>query len=78
MIGLGGSWSSSDGPLPRELDPLFRCQFLKLPIRIGRLERVAGFWETAGDRIRQVHGRRLLTRAPRVPGEPQSTDGEDG
>jgi hypothetical protein len=43
IVGLGGYFSSSGAvSLPRELDPLFRSEVLKQPIRIGRTEHLAG------------------------------------
>ena len=85
IVGLGCYFSSSDGPLSREQDPLFGSQLPKLPIRIGRreprgrMEHLAGLgwarWRFKAD----AHARfveRMRARAPGPPGEPQSTGGE--
>ena len=51
IVGLGCYFSSSDRPLSRELDPLFRSQVLKPPIRIGRrTEHLAGLGEVVWTR----------------------------
>ncbi len=51
IIGLG-SYPSSSGavPLPRELDPLFRSEVRKPPIRVGRTEHLARLGEVVWTR----------------------------
>ena len=81
MIGdrrLGYYFSSSGAvPLSRELDPLFRSEVRKPPIRIGRTEHLAGLgpamWRFKAD----AHARFVeRMRAPDLLGEPQSTGDE--
>ena len=77
IVGLGCYFSSSDGPLSRELDPLFRSQVLKPPIRIGRTEHLAGLGAATWHFSADAHARFVeRMRAPGRPGEPQSTGGE--
>ena len=78
IVGLACYFSSSGAvPLSRELDPLFRSEVRKPPIRIGRPEHPAGLglavWRFKAD----AHARCLeRMRAPGRLGDPQSTGGE--